>query len=378
MKIGIIKEIKNNEGRIGVTPASVKQYVKHKNQVFVEKNAGILSGFSDKEYIKAGAKIVTTATAWEQAMIIKVKEPLASEYKYFKPGQIIYTYFHLADNRSLTDVLLKKRTVSIAYETMVKNNSLPLLAPMSRVAGRKSVLVCAAHLEKHQGGSGILPGGVEGTEKGQFVIIGGGVAGYNAAYTALGLGANTTILEANLDRIKTLKKDGLLNGLAKLHKAKLVIEKASPLSIAKWVKVTDALISTILIRGEVATKVVTEKMVKSMRPGSVIVDIAIDQGGSIATVDRITTHDKPTYIKHGIIHYAVANMPGATPRTSTIALDKSTLEYGLKIAKYGIKAGLTDPTILSGFNTINGKLTCEPVAKTFKDLKYIDPLTLIK
>lgn len=377
MKIGLPKEIKNNEGRVGLTPHAVSEFIKAGHTVFVEKNAGVESGFNDEEYIKAGASIVDTKTAWDQPMIVKVKEPLESEYKYFKENQIIYTYFHLAGDRALTDALMNKKVISVAYETMVKDGRLPLLAPMSRVAGRRSVIIAATHLEKHHGGEGILPGGVLGTEKGQFVIIGGGVAGENACRAALGLGANVTILDSNPKAIEFLNKCETCHGLTKIFGNKYIVETATPENIAKWVKQADAVISTVLVRGASAPKVVSEAMVKTMKKGSVIIDIAIDQGGSIETVDHITTHDKPTYVKHGVIHYAVANMPGATPRTATAALVHATTEYGLILAKEGIKAALHNDTILTGINTISGHLTCEPVSKTFTDIKLYDAKELV-
>ena len=378
MKIGIVKEIKNNENRVSATPEGVKKYINAGNIVLVETGAGIGSGYSDAEYKKVGAKIVTTAKAWDVDMVVKVKEPLKEEYKYMRPGLILYTYLHLAANRELTNALIKSKTIGIAYETMVKDGRLPLLAPMSRVAGRRGAIVAATHLEKHHGGLGILPGGVEGTEKGFFVIVGGGVAGYNAATTAMGLGTNVEIFEANPKRIEELKNDKVLNGLSKIFGNTIKISKSDSEALAKSIAKADAVISTILIPGALAKKIVTEAMVKKMKQGSVIVDIPIDQGGSVATVDRATTHDKPTYEKYGVIHYSVANMPGATPRTATSALEATTLAYGLKLAKEGMKSALKDDTILTGINTIGGQLTNEAVQKALVDIKLADAKKLIE
>lgn len=377
MKIGLPKEIKNNENRVGLTPHAVKQLTSNRHQVFVEKGAGIGSGFSDQEYIKAGAKIVPSAKmAWNQAMVIKVKEPLPSEYKYFKPNLILFTYFHIADNKELTKELLKTKVTAIAYETMRKDGMLPLLAPMSRVAGRRATIVAATHLESHHGGMGLLPGGVDDndpkkptTEKGLFMIVGGGVVGYNAATTAAGLGSNLVIFERNLDRIQQLKSDEKLKKLTTIFKSKFVVEESTFENIYKWIGKADAVISTILIPGAKAQKVISSSMVQQMKPGSVIVDVAIDQGGSVETIDHSTTHDKPTFVKFGVNHYAVANMPGATSRTATAALVNATTEYALKIAKDGVKSALKDKTIYDGINTIAGHLTMKPVADALT-IKY--------
>jgi alanine dehydrogenase len=306
-------------------------------------------------------------------LVVKVKEPLASEYGYFRNGLLLFTYLHLADNLPLTKALLAKRVAGIAYETMRKNGMLPLLAPMSRVAGRRAAIIAATHLESHHGGMGILPGGVSdndpkkpGTEKGLFVVIGGGVAGYNAATASLGLGANVTLFEMNPDRIKQLKNDVLIKRLTQAFNSKFEVLKSVPANIAKVLPKAEALISTVLIPGAKAPKVVNEAMVKSMKRGSVIVDIAIDQGGSIETIDHITTHDQPTYLRHGVNHYAVANMPGATARTSTVALVNATIPYALEIANGGLKALINNQVIHDGVNTFDGKLTNKAVADALK------------
>ncbi|MDR1991853.1 MAG: alanine dehydrogenase [Mycoplasmataceae bacterium] len=385
MKIGLPKEIKNNENRVGLTPKAVETLVNNGNEVFVETNAGIGSGFSDDEYIKAGAKILPSAAqVWDNEMVVKVKEPLESEYKYFKPGLLLFTYLHLADNLPLTKALLEKKVTGIAYETMSKDHTLPLLAPMSRVAGRRAAIIAATFLESHRGGNGLLPGGVDDndpkkptTEKGLFLIIGGGVAGYNAAYTAMGLGANVTLLERNPERIKVLKVDKRLEALSAVFNNKLVVEESNDTNINKWISSADALISTVLIPGAKAPKVIKTPMVQNMKQGAIVIDIAIDQGGSVETITKITTHDDPTYNVHGVSHYAVANMPGATPRTSTAALVNATTEYAVKLAKNGINSALSDKTIFEGINTIDGKLTSKPVAEALK-LQFTDAMSLLK
>ncbi|MDR2369765.1 MAG: alanine dehydrogenase [Mycoplasmataceae bacterium] len=385
MKIGLPKEIKNNENRVGLTPCAVKELTKNGHKVFVQKGAGIGSGFTDKEYINAGAKIVTTAAqAWNNEMIVKVKEPLNSEYHFFKPGLLLFTYLHLADNLPLTKALLKSKVTGVAYETMSKNGALPLLAPMSRVAGRRSAIIAATFMESHRGGIGLLPGGVDdndprkpGTEKGLFLVIGGGVAGYNAATTAMGLGANVVILERNPQRIQQLKKDSKLNTLSKVFKNKCIVDVSTDANIEKWIKKTDALISTVLIPGAKAPKVIKTAMVKKMKPGSIIIDIAIDQGGSVETITKITTHDNPTYLVHNVTHYAVANMPGATSRTATMALVNATIPYAIELANGGIKKAAQNQTIYDGINTYDGQLTLKPVADALK-LKFTEANLLLK
>lgn len=357
MIIGVAKEIKNNESRVGLTPAGVDALHKSGHVVLIEKDAGIQSGFCNESYENAGAIIIADKKALfdRSDMIIKVKEPLESEYELFHEGQILYTYLHLAAEPELTKALLKKKVVGIAYETIVgKNNTLPLLSPMSEVAGRMSVQVGAQFLEKPKGGKGILLGGVPGVEAGQVVIIGGGVVGTNAAKMAIGMRAKVTVLDNNVDRLGYL--DDIFGN-------QIQTVMSNSYNIANWVKNADLLIGAVLIPGAKAPKLVTEDMVKTMSEGSVIVDVAIDQGGSIETVDRVTTHSEPTYTKYGVIHYSVANMPGAAARTSTFALTNVTLKYALDIANKGWKQAIIDnPNLAEGVNTLNGHLTYKAVA----------------
>lgn len=368
MIIGIPKEIKNNENRVALTPAGVTEYVSAGHTVYIETNAGLGCGFRDEEYSEKGANIVKTALeVFNKAdMIVKVKEPLAQEYELFKEGQILFTYLHLAPAPELTKALLTKKIIGIAYETIeLSDHSLPLLTPMSEVAGRMSTQIGAQFLEKHEGGKGILLGGVSGVEPGEVVIIGGGVVGSNAAKIAIGMGACVTILDKNPKRLAYL--DDIFAG-----RVKTLMSNAY--NIEKSVEKADLLIGAVLVPGSKAPTLVSEAMVKKMKVGSVIVDVAIDQGGSIETIDRITTHDNPVYVKHGVVHYAVANMPGAVARTSTIALTNVTTEYGLQIANKGYKkACLENNALLKGLNVINGQITYEAVARDLK-LPYINAL----
>jgi len=365
MKIGIPKEIKNNENRVAITPAGVMTLVKAGHEVYVEKGAGSGSGFIDEEYSKAGAKIVETAEdAWSMEMVMKVKEPLPEEYRYFRDGLILFTYLHLAAEPELTKALIDNKVIGIAYETVQSANGLlPLLTPMSEVAGRMSVQIGAQFLEKTKGGKGILLGSVPGVKRGKVTIIGGGVAGTNAAKMAVGLGAEVTIIDLNSDRLRQLD-DIFGNDVTTLM--------SNPYNIGDSVRDSDLVIGAVLIPGAKAPKLVTEEMIKSMSPGSVVVDIAIDQGGIFETTDRVTTHDNPTYIKHGVVHYAVANMPGAVPRTSTLALTNVTVPYALQIANKGYeKACLENPALLKGINTMNGYVTYNAVAEAHR-LTYAD------
>ena len=369
MLIGVPKEIKNNENRIAITPAGVVQLTKAHHKVFIEQGAGLGSGFSDKEYSEAGATIVSTAAeAWDKEMVMKVKEPIPSEYGYFREGLVLFTYLHLAPEPELTEALLAKKVVGIAYETVrTANGSLPLLTPMSEVAGRMASQIGAQFLEKVHGGKGILLGGVPGVKTGKVTIIGGGIAGTNAAKIALGLGAHVTILDISLDRLREL--DDLFDG-------RVATLASTTYNIAHAVKESDLVIGAVLIPGAKAPKLVTEAMIASMVPGSVVVDVAIDQGGIFETTDRITTHDNPVYIKYGVVHYAVANMPGAVPRTSTIALTNATIPYALQIANKGYqKACLDNEELLKGLNTLDGFVTYEAVATaqglTYKSAKEI-------
>jgi len=361
MIIGVPKEIKNNENRVGMTPASANAYVQAGHTVLVETQAGIGSGFRDEDYVQAGARILSTAReVWEQAeMICKVKEPLPAEYGYFRENQILFTYLHLAPEPELTRQLQEKRVIAVAYETIqTDHGALPLLMPMSEVAGRMSVQIGAQFLEKPHGGKGVLLGGVPGVPPAKVVILGGGIVGTNAAKMAVGMGANVTIIDINANRLREL--DDLFQG-------RLNTLMSNSYNIAHAVSEADLLIGAVLIPGARAPRLVTEEMVKTMAPGSVIVDVAIDQGGSIETIDRITTHSDPIYVKHGVVHYAVANMPGAVPRTSTIALNNVTLPYGLQIAGKGIRAAIEGNQALArGVNVINGHVTYEAVARSLQ------------
>ncbi len=358
MIIGVPKEIKNNENRVGITPAGVVALVNAGQAVVVEKAAGMGSGITDADYMEAGAQILDTAEAvYAQAdMIIKVKEPLAPEYNFFKKGQILYTYLHLAPEPELTHALMEKEVVSIAYETVqLPNGHLPLLTPMSEVAGRMSVQIGAHYLEKPQGGRGVLLGGVPGVEPGVVVVVGGGIVGTNAAKVAVGMGARVTVIEKNPDRLREL--DDLFMGRVKTM-------MSNAYNIQKEVAKADLLVGAVLIPGARAPRLVTEEMVKQMKAGSVIVDVAIDQGGSIETIDRVTTHSDPIYVKHGVVHYSVANMPGAVARTSTFALTNVTIPYAVEIANKGWKkAILENPALAKGVNVVNGKITYEAVAQ---------------
>ena len=330
MRIGVPKEIKNNENRVAMTPAGVVNLVKFGHEVFIEKGAGLGSGFLNEDYESAGAKLVDRAEeAWSMEMVMKVKEPLPSEYQYFREGLILFTYLHLAPEPELTKALIDNKVVGIAYETVqLPNRSLPLLTPMSEVAGRMAAQIGAQFLEKVHGGKGILLSGVPGVQRGTVTIIGGGVAGTNAAKMAIGLGAKVTIIDLNPDRLRQLDD---------IFGSDVTTLMSNPYNIAEAVKESDLVIGAVLIPGAKAPKLVTEEMIQSMKPGSVVVDIAIDQGGIFETTDRITTHDNPTYMKHGVVHYAVANMPGAVPRTSTIALTNVTVPYAVQIANKGYK-----------------------------------------
>jgi len=357
MRIGIPTEIKNNENRVAMTPAGAVHLVQNGHEVFVQKGAGLGSGFTDEEYVQAGAKLVETAEeAWNQDMVMKVKEPVASEYGYFREGLILFTYLHLAPEPELTKALIDNKVASIAYETVqLDNRSLPLLAPMSEVAGRMAAQIGAQFLEKNKGGKGILLAGVPGVKRGKVTIIGGGQAGTNAAKIAVGLGADVTIIDLSAERLRQL--DDIFGNQVKTL-------MSNPYNIAEAVKESDLVIGAVLIPGAKAPKLVTEEMIKSMEPGSVVVDIAIDQGGIFETTDRITTHDNPTYEKHGVVHYAVANMPGAVPRTSTLALTNVTVPYAVQIANKGYKeACLGNSALLKGINTLDGYVTFEAVAE---------------
>ncbi len=358
MIVGIPREIKDNENRVAITPAGVRALSAAGHQVLVERGAGDGSGFLDEDYRGAGALLSSdSAEVWERAdMVMKVKEPLPSEYGNFRRDLILFTYLHLAPEPALTRALMESGVTAVAYETIqLADRSLPLLTPMSEVAGRMAVQIGAQFLEKSQGGRGILLGGVPGVLPGRVVIIGGGIVGTNAARMALGTGAEVTIVDVNPERLRVL--DDMFGG-------RLRTLMSNEYNIEEAVRTADLLIGAVLIPGSRAPKLVTENMVQQMAKGSVIVDVAIDQGGSIATIDRVTTHSHPTYEKFGVIHYAVANMPGAVPRTSTLALTNVTLGYALQIANNGLSAAIAaNPALAKGVNVTAGCITYEAVAK---------------
>ncbi|MDP1418866.1 alanine dehydrogenase [Peribacillus simplex] len=371
MRIGIPKEIKNNENRVAITPAGVVALVNAGHEVLIEMNAGLGSSFTNEAYQEAGAVIVEdAASVWASTeMIMKVKEPISSEYKYFRKDLILFTYLHLAAEPALAQALKESGVLAIAYETVAVNRTLPLLTPMSEVAGRMAAQIGAQFLEKNNGGKGILLSGVPGVKRGKVAVIGGGMVGTNAAKIAIGLGADVTILDLSPDRLRQLD-DIFGNELTTLI--------SNPYNIAEAVKDADLVIGAVLIPGAKAPKLVTEEMVKSMSPGSVIVDVAIDQGGIFETVDHITTHDNPTYVKHGVVHYAVANMPGAVPQTSTVALTNVTVPFALQIANKGaIKAILENDALAKGVNVANGEITFEAVA-TDLGYKYVSVENALK
>lgn len=371
MIIGTPKEIKNNEFRVGLTPAGVMALKKQNHEVLVEKGAGLGSGISDEAYITAGAVILKSAAdIYQKAdLILKVKEPIEQEYEFLRPGSAIFTYLHLAPNTKLVKILLEKRITSIAYETVqMPNNYLPLLAPMSEVAGRMSVQIGANLLQKNNGGLGTLLGGVPGVPGANVVIAGGGIVGTNAARMAAGLGAHVTVLDIRKERLNFI--DETFNG-------RVFTMFSNEYNLNKILKGADLVISTVLIPGAQTPKIITKEMVKTMKPGSVIVDVAIDQGGSVETIKNTTTHEDPTFIQHGVIHYAVANIPGAVPKTSTYALTGVTLPYLLKMTEKGInEAMLKDSSLLLGLNTYNGFLTCKGVAEA-QGLDYTNPKEIL-
>lgn len=363
MIIGVPKEIKEQENRIALTPAGVDAFVRAGHKVLVEKSAGLGAGFADEDYTKLGAEILPEASmVWEQAdMIMKVKEPLKSEYKYFRENLIIFTYLHLAAEEELTKALMDAKTIAIAYETVQNpDRSLPLLTPMSEVAGRMAVQEGSVYLEKTYGGKGVLIDGVPGVAPAHVVVVGAGIVGTGAIRRALGLGARVTVLDINVDRLRYL---------GEVFMGRIETQYSNNYNITQAVKSADLVVGAVLIPGAKAPKLVTEEMIKQMEPGSVIVDVAIDQGGCVENMQK-TTHAEPVYEKHGVIHYAVANIPGAVPQTATLALTNVTLPYALRIANKGWKKALQDEKPLAlGANVIEGKLVYKAVADTF-DMPY--------
>ena len=370
MKIGCVKEIKNREYRVGLIPDNAKSYVNAGHEVWIEKGAGVGSGFTDAEYEKAGAKLVDTAKeVWDGVdMMVKVKEPLPEEYGYFRKDLVLFTYLHLAADKPLTDAMLASGMKGFAYETLIeRDGSIPLLAPMSQIAGRLSIQEGAKYLEKTFGGSGVLLSGVPGTPKANIVIIGGGSVGTNACKIAVGMGANVTILDISLPRLAYLDD---------IFGARIQTLVSTDTNIENAVKEADLVIGSVLIPGKAAPKLMKKAYLKEMKPGSVIVDVAVDQGGCCETT-KVTYHDDPIYEVDGIIHYCVGNMPGAVPRTSTIALTNATLRYGLAIVEHGLEeACRKNPVMISGVNTYDGKLTCKNVAESFQ-MEYTDLQSLL-
>ena len=371
MKIGCVKEIKNNEFRVGLTPDNVRSYVSAGHHVYMEKGAGAGSGFTDNEYVDAGASLIDNAAdVWHLSnMMIKVKEPLEEEYPLFHDGLILYTYLHLAADRAQTDALLAGKVKAVAYETIQEEDrSLPCLAPMSQIAGRLSIQEGAKYLEKRFGGEGILLAGVPGTPKANVVILGGGTVGMNACKIAVGMGANVTILDVNLKRLEELDN---------MFGAHIQTLLSTGSNIESVIKDADLVIGSVLVPGGATPKLFKRSYLPEMKNGAVFVDVAIDQGGC-GESSHVTTHDDPVYIEEGVVHYCVGNMPGAVPRTSTIALTNATLKYGLQIAEAGLEeACRKNGAIASGVNCYCGKLTNQNVAQAH-GYAYTDLQTLLK
>lgn len=356
MQIGLVKEIKVNENRVALTPEGVAELVGRGHQVYVEQSAGLGAGFTDDTYRLAGANLVATAEAWDKSLLLKVKEPVASEFHFLKQ-QIIFTYFHLAGvPRSLTDALLSAKTTAIAYETLEDEKGfLPLLAPMSAVAGNMATQMGGHFLAAYRGGKGVLLGSIMGRRHGEVLIIGDGVVGRHAAKTAIGLGAKVTIAGLNPENASRLQQD---------ISCDLQFMPSSPETIAERVLMADLVVGAVLQHGARSPHVVTEAMVKSMQPGSVIVDVSIDQGGCVET-SRPTTHNEPVFIKHDVLHYCVSNMPGAYPRTATLALTDATLPFVLQLADHGLEALTRHAGLAKAVNTHQGYISCLPVAEAF-------------
>jgi alanine dehydrogenase len=359
MEIGVPKETKDQEFRVGLTPNSV-QALSRNHTVFVETNAGIGSGFSDREYQQAGAKIMKDAAAvWSKEMVVKVKEPLNSEYQYLQADRLLFTYLHLAADRSLTKALIDSGTTAIAYETVeLDNGTLPLLTPMSIIAGRLSVQFGARYLEKQQGGRGVLLGGLPGVSPGKVVILGGGVVGTEAAKIAVGMGAKVQIIDINVERLGYLES---------LFGSRVELLYSTNAQIEQAVKDADLLIGAVLVVGKKAPILVSRQLVTQMRPGSVIIDVAVDQGGCIETL-RPTSHTQPTYEEAGVVHFGVPNMPGAVPWTATQALNNSTLPYVLQLANHGLAALTENPALAKGLNIKQGQIIHPAVQEVFPDL----------
>lgn len=356
MIIGIPKEIKTLENRVAMTPGGAETLVRRGHTVLVETGAGLGSGLTDEEYVAAGARLVRAEDAWSAQMVIKVKEPIKSEYPYLRDGLLLYTYLHLAADRPLTEELVARKTTGVAYETVqLPDGSLPLLTPMSEVAGRMATQVGAHFLEKSQGGRGMLLGGVPGVAPATVLILGGGTVGTNAAKIAVGMGARVIIMDLNHGRLQYL--DDVFQG-------RIVTISSNEPNIRTYLKQADLVIGAVLVAGAKAPRLVTRDMLATMKEGSVIVDVAVDQGGCVETI-KPTTHAEPTYVVDGVVHYGVANMPGAVPRTSTFALVNQTLPYAILLAQKGLDALRANPSLAKGLNTHQGKLTYPAVGEAF-------------
>ncbi len=369
MHVGVPKEIKVHEYRVGLTPAGVRELTARGHRVLVETGAGTAIGLDDDQYRRAGADIAADAASvfGRAELVVKVKEPQPSELKLLRPDQLLFTYLHLAPDPEQARGLLASGAIAVAYETVTDRfGGLPLLAPMSEVAGRMAVQAAAHQMEKAQGGRGVLLGGVPGVEPGHVVVLGGGVVGLNAARMAVGLGARVTLLDRSLPRLKQIDE---------LYGSSITTLFSTTDAIEQLLPVADAVIGAVLIPGAAAPKLITREMLKLMRPGSVLVDVAIDQGGCFES-SRPTTHQAPTYVEEGVIHYCVANMPGAVARTSTFALTNATLPYVLQLADSGICALQDDAGFLAGLNVCRGVITCRPVADALK-LPFVDPLSVL-
>lgn len=362
MKIGVPKETKDQEFRVGLSPSSVRVLCESGHQVFVEMQAGVGSGFSDRDYEQAGATIASTAAvAWDQELVVKVKEPLPTEFEFLQKEQLLFTYLHLAASHSLTEHLLSSGVTAIAYETVeLPDRRLPLLTPMSVIAGRLSVQFGARFLERQQGGRGVLLGGVPGVRPGKVVILGGGIVGTEAARMAVGMGAQVQILDVNVDRLAYLET---------IFGSRVELLYSNSAQVEAVVPDADLLIGAVLIVGRRAPVLVRRSLVAQMRPGSVIVDVAVDQGGCIETV-RATSHTQPIYVEENVVHYGVPNMPGAVPWTATQALNNSTLPYVLKLANYGLDALAQDPALVKGVNVSDRRLVHPAVQEVFPDLTH--------
>jgi len=360
MEIGVPKEIKDQEYRVGLSPSSVRSLWEHNHQVFVETQAGDGAGFSDQDYQQAGATVVSSnQQAWNRELIVKVKEPLPEEYTYLQKGQLLFTYLHLAADRTLTETLIHSGITAIAYETVeLSNGKLPLLNPMSIIAGRLSLQFGAHHLERQQGGRGVLLGGFPGVRSGRVVILGGGVVGTEAARMAVGIGAQVKILDVNVERLAELEN---------LFGSRVELLYSNSSQIDTVTPDADLLIGAVLSPGKRAPNLVTRELVQQMRSGSVIVDVAVDQGGCVETL-KATSHTNPTYLEEGVIHFGVPNMPGAVPWTATQALNNSTLPYVLQLANQGIAALENHPILGKGLNVRNQKLVHPGVQEAFPDL----------